>query len=308
MTSKGLVLVSGATGFVGTEVARQFVDAGYSVRATARSFTKIMDWKQANPEYAEKIEWVVVEDGTLPGSFTDAVKGVRYVVHSGGPFHYNFQPEENATAMLLPVINMAKAILEAAHMVITSSFAAVLNWDDLPNVGHTYTADEWNTATFDEAVASKNPVFVYCAAKVLGERVIWETRRATPRTRFPALEFCRARTTATSRPCTVRAVETASSANGNASTDRRLLAITFHRFNHEHVAALRAAFAGEADRARLTRIKNGGGEEADPVYEHYSSDSSAAEALLGRPFISADECIRDTALRLWEIESVLKSA
>jgi hypothetical protein len=29
---------------------------------------------------------------------------------------------------------------------------------------------------FEEAVASKNPVFVYCAAKELSERVIWENK------------------------------------------------------------------------------------------------------------------------------------
>jgi hypothetical protein len=56
--------------------------------------------------------------------------------------------------MLLPAINMAKAIVEAAvaessveHMVVTSSFAAVLNWNDLPNAGHTYTGKEWNTSS-----------------------------------------------------------------------------------------------------------------------------------------------------------------
>ena len=54
--SKGLVLVSGATGFVGTEVVRQFVDAGYSVRGTARSWDKVKDWEEFNPEYKSKVE------------------------------------------------------------------------------------------------------------------------------------------------------------------------------------------------------------------------------------------------------------
>ena len=54
--SKGLVLVSGVTGFVGTEVARYFVDAGFSVRGTARSQKKIQEWEAWNPEYQGKIE------------------------------------------------------------------------------------------------------------------------------------------------------------------------------------------------------------------------------------------------------------
>lgn len=94
----------------------------------------------------------------------------------------------------------------------------------------------------------------------------------------------------------VRAVETAAT----VSHDRRLLTIAFHRFNCQHVAGLCKSFADSPE--KLGRIKNGGG---DPMYEHYASDSSEAEALLGRPFISAEECIKQTALRLWEIENTL---
>lgn len=89
---------------MGTEVARQFAQAGYSVRGTARSAAKIADWKKANPGYNDSIQcWhspfpltrlnldvvqgVIVEDGTVPGSFDLAIKGVQYVVHSGMPFH-----------------------------------------------------------------------------------------------------------------------------------------------------------------------------------------------------------------------------
>ena len=53
--SKGLVLVTGATGFVGTEVSRQLIDAGYSVRGTSRSQGKIKDWEEFNPEYKSKM-------------------------------------------------------------------------------------------------------------------------------------------------------------------------------------------------------------------------------------------------------------
>ncbi|KAF7330822.1 NAD dependent epimerase/dehydratase [Mycena venus] len=96
----------------------------------------------------------------------------------------------------------------------------------------------------------------------------------------------------------VRAVETAAT----ASEDRRLLAVAFHRFNCQYVASLCKSFADSPEKQQ--RIKNGGG---DPMYEHYDADSSEAEVLLGRPFIDADQCLKDTALRLWEIESMLSS-
>ncbi|KAJ7122891.1 hypothetical protein C8R44DRAFT_918561 [Mycena epipterygia] len=336
--TKGLVLISGATGFVGSDLARHFVDAGYPVRGTARSAVKIADWRKANPGY-ETIQWVIVEDATLPGSFASAIKDVKYVVHSAGPFHYNFKPEDNENTMLLPVINMSKAIAEAAvaepsvqHAVITSSLAAVLNFPDLPYAGGTYSGKDWNPATFEEGVASKNPVFVYCAAKVLGERAIWEhkdrkfriTSICPPFIYGPLHQAIKSMADLNNSSHTiwslingkstdpvppsgiisgtdlrdvaalhVRAIETADS----MSHDRRLLAIAFHRFNCQHVAALCESFVDSPE--KLGRIKNGGG---DPMYEHYASDSSEAEALLGRPFISPEICIKDTALRLWEIE------
>ncbi|KAJ7727957.1 hypothetical protein B0H16DRAFT_248227 [Mycena metata] len=343
--SNALVLISGATGFVGTEIARQFVDAGFAVRATARSAGKITDWQKANPEY-ETIQWVVVEDGTLPGSFTGAVKDVKYIIHCAGPFHYNFKPEDNATAMLLPAINMSKAMVDAAiaelsveHLVITSSFAAVLKWSDLPHAGHTYAGKEWNPATFDEAVESPNPVFVYCAAKALGERAIWEHKdrkfRVTsicpamiygppkqavksmddlntssqtfwslingkPTDPIPATGILTGTDVRDVAALHVRAIETAHT----VSYDRRVLAMAFHSFNCHHVASLLKSFADSPE--KLQRIKNGGS-AADPVYEHYVSDSSEAEALLGRPFIGADQCAKETALRLWQLEDALKA-
>lgn len=47
---------SGATGFVGTEVTRAYVDAGYSVRGTARSQQKVAEWEEFNPEYKDRVE------------------------------------------------------------------------------------------------------------------------------------------------------------------------------------------------------------------------------------------------------------
>lgn len=64
---------------------------------------------------------------------------------------------------------------------------------------------------------------------------------------------------------------------------------------------MRKAFAD--DLAKVARIKNGGGDE--PV-DHFGSDSHEAEELLGRPFIGAEQCVIETAERLWEIEAQLE--
>ncbi|KAF7367592.1 NAD(P)-binding protein [Mycena sanguinolenta] len=339
--SKGLVLISGGTGFVGTEIVRQFAQAGFTVRATARSADKIAAWKQAHPE-ASDVEWIVVPDGSATGAYDTAIKGVKYVVHSAAPFHHSFTVQENESAMLKPTINMAKAITAAAiaepsvtHMCITSTFAAVVNPKDMPNIGHTYTGKEWNSATYEMAKSMPNPNFVYCAAKVVAEKSVWEN----PERKFRVTSICPAMIYGPPRQniksmanlntsskaiwnlingkstdpvpksgivsgtdvrdvaaVHVRAIETADSAR----EDRRILAIAFDRFNSQHVASLVKSFANSPD--KLARIKNGGN-QGDPNYPHYDVDTREAEALLGRPWIGPDQCIKETAERLWEIEA-----
>lgn len=86
----------------------------------------------------------------------------------------DFKPEDNASAMLLPCINISKAIMEAAtsepsvkHIVITSSLAAVLNLPDLPNAGHTYTGKEWNRTSL-----SPSPWFSSSRLSIHGQRTM----------------------------------------------------------------------------------------------------------------------------------------
>lgn len=58
-------------------------------------------------------------------------------------------------------------------MVITSSFASVLDMNAFPAVGTTYSDNDWNPATYEEAAQSSNPGFVYCASKALAEAEAW---------------------------------------------------------------------------------------------------------------------------------------
>jgi len=168
--SKGTVLVSGVTGFVGTWVTRAYVDAGYTVRGTARSQQKGAEWEEANPEYRGKIQWFVVEDIVTPGVFDEAIKGVDYVAHTASPFHHAVK--DNERDMLQPALKGTLNMLEAAkkeptikHFVLTSSFAANLDLVKLPQAGYTYTGKDWNPATYEQATKADNPGFVYCASK-----------------------------------------------------------------------------------------------------------------------------------------------
>ncbi|KAM0750882.1 NAD-P-binding protein [Meredithblackwellia eburnea MCA 4105] len=177
--SADLVLVTGATGFLGSEVALSFIENGFKVRGTARSQAKAQEWEARNPSAKGKIEWAIVKDIVTPGAFDEAIKGVTILAHTASPFHFNVK--DNLNEMLLPAIHGTREALLAAkntptvkRVVVTSSFVAVLNLL-APNggVGINYTEESWNPATLEEAAGSENAAFVYCASKKLAEKEAW---------------------------------------------------------------------------------------------------------------------------------------
>lgn len=57
-------------------------------------------------------------------------------------------------------------------MVITSSFAAIVNPSKGNWPGHVYSEDDWNPITFEEALES--PQAGYRASKTFAEKAAWE--------------------------------------------------------------------------------------------------------------------------------------
>jgi nucleoside-diphosphate-sugar epimerase len=82
-----LVLLTGATGYLGYVTLIELLRAGYQVRAAVRSTSKIAK-VEAAPSFKalqKSIEWVIVPDMTADGAYDEAVKGVKYVVHVASP-------------------------------------------------------------------------------------------------------------------------------------------------------------------------------------------------------------------------------
>jgi dihydroflavonol-4-reductase len=74
MSGKGQVLVTGASGFVGSAVARKLVEAGYSVRALVRPTSPRFHLGALDLQFA-------IGDFRHPASVRSAMTGVRYVFH-----------------------------------------------------------------------------------------------------------------------------------------------------------------------------------------------------------------------------------
>lgn len=136
--------------------------------------------KSSRPQYAAQLDIVQVSDFAASASFTDAVQGVDGIVHVASPFTY--ATTNNEKELVEPAIAGVKAVLDAAahegtvkRVVITSSFAAVLDVWRTASPRFTYTAEDWNPLTYEEAVAKEtSAVVAYRGSKKFAELAAWD--------------------------------------------------------------------------------------------------------------------------------------
>lgn len=162
------VLVTGATGYLGTEVALCFLKHNWKVHLVARSQAKADEWMSTHSAATTKnTKFFIVENIVSPGAFDHAIKGVNAVAHVASPFRYDITDVERD--MLQPAIQGTLSLLKSAAMevsvkkvVLTSSFAAMLDMHKFWRPTHVYSESDWNPATYEEAKSSPNHSFVYC--------------------------------------------------------------------------------------------------------------------------------------------------
>lgn len=70
------VLITGASGFVASDVLTSFLQRGYHVKATVRSDATAEKVKKSHAKYASQLSFAIVKDVAAPGAFDEAVKGV----------------------------------------------------------------------------------------------------------------------------------------------------------------------------------------------------------------------------------------
>lgn len=87
MENKDLILVTGASGFVGAELVKQLVDQGKRVRALRRKSSNVSFLK----DYEGRFEWVYGDVNDIP-ALEAAFEGVSYVYHSAAMI--SFVPSE----------------------------------------------------------------------------------------------------------------------------------------------------------------------------------------------------------------------
>jgi nucleoside-diphosphate-sugar epimerase len=178
----GLVLVTGANGFIGSHIVQGLLKRGYAVRGTVRSEDKAAWIKEAmaTSKSTSIFETILVPDSTAPGAWDQAVKGVDGIVHVAGDMTFGCDPNKTIT----PMINSVRSLLEVAakeptikRFVMTSSNRAVLpQFTD-----KTIQADTnmWNEEAIEKAWApppyeADRTWDVYSALKTQTEQEIWK--------------------------------------------------------------------------------------------------------------------------------------
>ena len=157
-------MISGGSGFIAAHVLDILLEHGHSVVTTVRSQDKADKIKAAHPGVGkDRLDFAIVEDIAQEGAFEHAVKSnppFEAVIHTASPFHFNTEPSKIKKDLLDPAIIGTTGVLKAIkknaptvkHVVITSSFASIVNAAKGNSWDHTYTEADWNPITEEEAV------------------------------------------------------------------------------------------------------------------------------------------------------------
>ncbi|KAE9367400.1 NAD dependent epimerase/dehydratase [Stipitochalara longipes BDJ] len=190
------VLVTGATGFIGAHIVDTLLDRGLKVRGATRSKKKAKTMLDARPNHSTKLDFMQIQDFEQTGVFEDAIKDVDAVIHVASPFTYD--TKDNKKELIIPAINGVRSILSAAaspsskvkRVVVTSSFAAVLDIHRKAPPFFIYTSADWNPLTYPEAISpDTNSVVAYRGSKKFAELEVWNYLKSQ-KPKFDVVTLC----------------------------------------------------------------------------------------------------------------------
>ncbi|QRV84238.1 NADPH-dependent methylglyoxal reductase GRE2 protein [Ceratobasidium sp. AG-Ba] len=176
------VLLTGGNGFIAVHIIVYLLQHGHTITTTVRSESKTtyLRNKFSSAVNEGQLKFAIVGDITVPGAFDEVIKSNRFdaVLHTSSPFVFDVKDITNE--LLLPAINGTTEILKSvkAHgpsvkrVVVTSSFASIVDLAQGNRPGYAYSEKDWNPITFESA--QKDTVAGYYGSKKLAEKAAWE--------------------------------------------------------------------------------------------------------------------------------------
>jgi nucleoside-diphosphate-sugar epimerase len=168
---RGLVLVTGGSGFIGAHCLIRLIADGWRVRASVRSLSREDEvramLRQGGCEAGDRLSFAQA-DLMRDEGWSAAVAGCDFVLHVASPLPAAQPKDEND--LIAPARDGALRVLRAARdggvkrVVLTSSFAAI--GYGRPPSGLVYAEADWTDTSKD--------VGAYVKSKALAERAAWE--------------------------------------------------------------------------------------------------------------------------------------
>lgn len=172
MENKGIVLVTGGTGFVGMRIILQLLEMGYQVRTTIRNRKSIDKVKSALiANNAASLDSLSYEEAELTEdtNWARAMEGCSYVLSVASPVFFD-KPKKEEEAIrpaeegILRILKFAKGA-GVKRVVMTSNFGAV---------GFTQTDKSRETTEADWTKTDAKGLSVYEKSKTLAEKAAWD--------------------------------------------------------------------------------------------------------------------------------------
>jgi len=174
----GLVLVTGATGFIAKHCIAELIRQGYRVRGTARQPGAHADIARALERAGIDASWLEVQRADLlhDDGWEQALDGCSHVLHVAAPFP--IKPPRDHERLLQPAVDGTLRVLKAAtrvgvqRVVLTSSVVACI-YPSGSEQSRTYTEADWTDI-------NRPDISPYVVAKTRAEQAAWEFVRTTP--------------------------------------------------------------------------------------------------------------------------------
>uniref|UniRef100_A0A914E0B0 NAD-dependent epimerase/dehydratase domain-containing protein n=1 Tax=Acrobeloides nanus TaxID=290746 RepID=A0A914E0B0_9BILA len=168
------VLVTGASGYVGSNCVQQLLAGGYNVRGTVRSLkNKEKVQPLRNLRYARERLELVEADLLESNSWPKAVDSCDYVLHVASPLQLVADANTIKTAVegTLNVLKACSKCNTVKKIVLTSSVSSIIYGHEDNN--HVFTEKDWSN------VNGKN-IDTYSKSKTLAEKAAWEFLDSIP--------------------------------------------------------------------------------------------------------------------------------
>ncbi|ORY35993.1 NAD(P)-binding protein [Rhizoclosmatium globosum] len=172
-----LVLVTGASGYIGNHIVTQFLSKGYRVRGTVRDPSNKVKCGHLHALIAAgKPLELVAADLLQAEDWPAAIQGVDYVVHSASPFIIDVSEADAEQRLIKPAVDGTTNVLKVAlatksvkKIVLTSSIAAIMEGrpdleQQILGPNKKITAEEWTDV---------NHASPYPRSKTLAEKAAW---------------------------------------------------------------------------------------------------------------------------------------